>query len=163
MEQRRGQRVVAGLVLIGIGLTLYGFELYAGLGRTAVIFVAGTAFLAAYLVSRTFGFLVPAALMLGMGAGDLVERLTTFHASSTLWLGIGFLGVSAFAWIYERRKTIWPLVPGTLLILFAVPDAWRIVDLVHRHWPLLLVAVGVAVLFGAFAGSGRKGRSSAAD
>jgi len=158
MEQRKAQRVVAGLVLIGLGLALYGFELYGGLGRTAVLFVAGAAFLAAYLASKTFGFLVPAALLLGVGTGELIERATEFHASTTLWLGIGFLGISAFAWMYEGRKAIWPLVPGVLLVLFSVPNAWRLVDLIQRHWPLLLVAVGLAVLLGAF--TGRKGGSA---
>jgi hypothetical protein len=158
MEQRKGQRVVAGLVLIGLGLALYGFELYGGLGRTAVLFVAGAAFLAAYLASKTFGFLVPAALLLGVGTGELIERATEFHASTTLWLGIGFLGISTLAWMYEGRKAIWPLVPGVLLVLFSVPNAWRLVDLIQRHWPLLLVAVGLAVLLGAF--TGRKGGSA---
>ncbi len=161
MQQNTGQRVVAGLVLIAIGLALYWFELYAGLGATAVVFVAGSAFLAGYLVSRTFGFLVPAALLLAVGVGELVERFTDFHASTTLWLGIGFLGVSVCAWIYERRKAIWPLVPGALLVLVAVPDAWRLIDVIHRHWPLLLVAVGLAVLFGA--STGRKARPGAGD
>jgi len=158
MEQRKGQRVIAGLVLIALGLALYAFELYGGLGRTAVLFVAGAAFLAAYLASKTFGFLVPAALLLGVGTGELIERVTEFRAASTLWLGIGFLGISACAWMYEGRKAIWPLVPGVLLVLFSVPNAWRLVDLIQRHWPLLLVAVGLAVLLGAF--TGRKGGSA---
>ena len=160
MEPRTGQRVVAGLVLIGLGLALYGFELYRGLGRTAVIFIAAAAFLGAYLASRTLGFLVPACLLLGVGAGELLERLTDLRSAQTLWLGIGFLGTSAFAWMYEGRRTVWPLVPGTLLVLFSVPRAWWILDVAQRHWPLVLVAVGLAVLIGAF--TGRKSGAAAA-
>jgi hypothetical protein len=161
MDKRKGQRVIAGLVLIGLGLALYGFELYRGLGRTTVIFIAAAAFLGAYLVSRTLGFLVPACLLLGVGAGELLERLTDLHTAQTLWLGIGFLGTSAFAWMYEGRRTIWPLVPGTLLALFSVPQAGRFVDLAQRHWPLVLVAVGLAVLLGSFGGGRRTGASAA--
>jgi hypothetical protein len=160
MEQRKGQRVIAGLVLIGLGLALYGFQFYGGLGRTAVIFVAGAAFLAAYLASKTFGFLVPASLLLGVGTGELIERFADYRAASTLWYGIGFLGISAFAWAYEKRRVIWPLVPGILLVLFSVPQAWRLADLIQRHWPLLLVAVGLAVLLGASTGGKRSPSAS---
>ncbi len=160
MEPRKTQRIIAGLVLIGLGLALYGFELYERLGRTAVIFIAAAAFLCAYLASRTLGFLVPACLLLGVGAGELLERLTDLHAASTLWLGIGFLGTSAFVWIYERRRAVWPLVPGTLLVLFSVPRAWWILDVAQRYWPLVLVAIGLAVLIGAFAGGKRSSSAS---
>lgn len=164
MERRRGQRVIAGLVLIGLGLVLYTLELYGGLGRTTVLFVAGAAFLVAYLASKTFGFLVPAALLLGVGTGDVVERFTELDTASTLWLGLGFLGVSAFAWAYEGRRATWPLVPGALLVLFSIPRAWRVLaDAIQDHWPLLLVAIGIAVLFGAFGGSGGKGRAKPAE
>jgi hypothetical protein len=164
VERRRGQRVIAGLVLIGLGLFLYTLELYGGLGRTTVIFVAGAAFLGAYLASKTFGFLVPASLLLCVGAGDVIERFTGLDAASTLWLGIGFLGVTAFAWMYEGRRAVWPLVPGVLLVLFSVPRAWRVMaDAIQDHWPLLLVVIGIAVLFGAFGGSAGRGRAKPAD
>ncbi len=116
----------------------------------------GGAFLAAYLYNRAYGFLVPAGIMLGMGAGMVgADSLLDLGRPQFLGLGFGFVLIFLIALLYERRSHWWPLIPGTLLILLGLPDADRIFSYLYRNWPLILVIAGALILLTALGRSGR--------
>jgi hypothetical protein len=150
------QRLIAGLSLILLGLALYWLQRSHGIGDAAVFFIVGGAFLAGYLLRRNYRFLVPAGILLGLGAG-VVGRNTIFDFGEArlLGLGLGFVSIFVIAWLYERKTAWWPLIPGTALILLGIPETEKIFSFFFRNWPLILVVAGVLVLLGAF------GKSSA--
>ncbi len=156
MSTTRRQRVTAGLALIALGLGLYWLHRVEGIGEAAVFFLVGGAFLAAYLYNRAYGFLVPAGIMLGMGAGMVgADSLLDLGRPQFLGLGFGFVLIFLIALLYERRSHWWPLIPGTLLILLGLPDADRIFSYLYRNWPLILVIAGALILLTALGRSGR--------
>ena len=155
MDKPKNQRVVAGLVLIVVGLGLFFVQRWGGIGQSAIFLVIGAAFLAAYLYNRVYGFLIPACILLGLGVGSVIGEGTAFDFGDPerLGLGGGFIAIYVIALVYERRSHWWPLIPGAALILTARPDFQ---DFLREFWPLILVAVGVLILLGGF-GRRRRG------
>jgi hypothetical protein len=140
-EQRRRQ-VYSGLALIALGLALYAVQRVEGLGKSAIFFLVGGAFLAAYLYRRELGLLIPAGLIGGIGAGMLEP------VPMLVGIGGGFVAITIIALGYERRFEGWPLIPGAILILVGLREM-EIVTYLVDHWPLLLVIAGVVILLGA--------------
>ncbi|HXV76066.1 MAG TPA: hypothetical protein VD788_07055 [Candidatus Polarisedimenticolaceae bacterium] len=145
------QRLISGMTLILLGAGLFWLHRSEGIGEAAVFFIVGGSFLAAYLYRRNYGLLVPAGILLGLGAGVVGrDSLFAFGQARLLGLGFGFVAIFVIALAYERKTAWWPLIPGAALILLGIPDTEKIFDFLHRNWPLLLVVAGVLVLFGAF-------------
>ena len=155
MNQKKRQQIYSGTALIVLGLALYFLRSFEGLGRSAIFFLVGGAFLAAYFYRREFGLLVPACLICGLGVGMLGEDafLRGYHAT-LVGLGIGFVAITLIALLYQGRFHAWPLIPGVVLILLGVPDTSRILHYALTNWPLILVALGVLILVRAIRGRG---------
>ena len=120
-------------------------------GRSAIFFLVGGAFLAAYFYRKEFGFLIPGCLLLGLAGGSLGR--TTFFAdgqATLLGLGFGFAAITVIGLVYEREFRAWALIPASVLILLGFPNTGPIIRYVFENWPLILVAVGVMILIGSF-------------
>ena len=142
MGRQRQQQVVAGLVLIGLGVALFFLNRDVGINTAAIFFLIGGAFLAAYFYRREYGFLIPGCILLGLGGG-------TVGGSRNLGLGLGFVAIFVIAFLYERKSHWWPLIPGTVLILLGLRRMEEVFSWLLRNWPLILVIIGVLILFGA--------------
>jgi hypothetical protein len=150
MVERKG-RIAAGLTLIVLGGVLYLLERSVGIDSAAVLLIIGGAFLAYYFYKREYGFLVPACIMLGLGTGTVVSHTRYDYGQPTLWgLGLGFIAIFVIAWLYQRESHWWPLIPGGILVLLGLPRTKGIIDFLFDNWPLILVAVGILILIGAF-------------
>lgn len=153
----RRQRLATGVVLIAAGLVLFALQESRGLGEATVFLVLGAAFLAAYAYRRAYGLLVPAGVMLGLALGSLAAQpLSTWGDPGRLGLGLGFLSIWGIGKLYQGESHWWPVIPGGILILTALPATRRLFDYLFDHWPLLLVAIG-AVLVAAALRTGRSG------
>jgi hypothetical protein len=148
VAEARRRRIFTGLTLVTLGLALYGLDYLGDIDRSATFFLIGGAFLATYFYHRQFAFLIPACLFLGVGGTQFLD------ASPLLGLGGGLVGVTLVALIYEHRFHWWPLIPGTVLIVAGL-ERIEWVRLLFKHWPLLLVAVGVLLLIAAYARPGK--------
>jgi hypothetical protein len=73
---------------------------------------------------------------------------------STLWLGIGFIGIyltDRFTW---KQSSAWPLWPGGFLVLFGLWDLARELEIIdflwwnvfEDWWPLALIVIGIYLL-----------------
>jgi hypothetical protein len=163
VSKPRRQRIIAGMALIVMGLGLFWLHRVEGIGQAAGFFLIGGVFLAAYLYNRSYGFLIPAGILIGLGAGSVgAETFFSFGESHLLGLGCGFVGIYLVSLLYERRGHWWPLIPGIALILLGLPNTERIFRYLGRNWPLILVIIGVMILLGAF-GRPKSRRGSSAD
>ena len=155
MNQQKRQQIYFGTALIVLGIALYFLRSFEGLGRSAIFFLVGGAFLAGYFYRREFGLLIPACLICGIGVGMLGENafFEGYHAT-LIGLGIGFVAITLIALIYQRRFHAWPLIPGVVLILVGIPDTSRLLHYALTNWPLLLIALGVLILVRAISGRG---------
>ncbi len=150
MNRSKRQSISAGVALIGLGLALFVLMQFRDFGQSAMFFLVGGAFLAGYFFKREFGLLIPACLVLGIGMGRLGrDSFLADYNSVLIGLGGGFLAITMFALLYERRFYSWPLIPGSALILLTLLGAGRLVPIFRDYWPLLLVVAGAAILIGA--------------
>jgi hypothetical protein len=149
MSSNRNRSVAAGLVLIGVGSILFLLNRIEGIGQPAILLVLGTIFLAGYVYSRQYGLMVPAGILLGLGAGSLAEEgWLEFGDPSKLGLGAGFIAIFLVPLIVEHRSHWWPLIPGAILVLLGFPDTEKAVRWLFDNWPVILIGVGVLVLLG---------------
>lgn len=153
MSDRKRSQVSAGLILIAIGLGLYVIERVEGIGQEAVLLVIGAAFLIAYFVRKNYGLLIPGCILLGIGIGNIGrDSFLAFGESTFLGLGFGFIAIYVIARLYEGKTQWWPLIPGGVMLIMAIPRGHEFVGYLWGHWQLLLVLIGVLILIGALRG-----------
>jgi hypothetical protein len=147
MSSPRGQRVLAGLTLIVIGLLLFALNRVEAIGPAAVVVVCGLLLLGLYLMRRQYAVLIPACLLLGGGGGSLgQDMLQNIGSPLYLGLGAGFVAVYLIALVVERCSHWWPLIPGVILIVSGLHQTELVVGYLFDNWPLLLVIIGVIVI-----------------
>ncbi len=157
-DQNRG-RMIAGAVLILLGVAFFAMQFFGGLGASAILFVVGLIFLVAYFYTRTYGFLIPGCILAGLALGQVAARggLFAVNGLSGIGLGIGFLAIFVIDWLYTRNMRWWPLIPGGIITLGGIASAnEKLQELLSKGWPLILVAIGLVILAGAFGLTGRK-------
>jgi hypothetical protein len=157
MTQRsKKSRIAAGATLILVGLALFWIQSVENLGAAMTLFAIGALFVAGYLYGRNFGLLIPGCILLGLGSARVLDTRWPALDQPQFGLGLGFLAIYAIALLYERRSHWWPLIPGVILILVGLSAREELLRYFFtRGWPLILVAIGVVILIGGLARSGR--------
>lgn len=148
-------RLWLGLILIGLGAIFLLDRLVPDIGAYLPLLV-GLGFLAAFLATRAYGFLIPAGIVSGVGAGIVLQRSYPEGGVFLLALGTGFVAIWLIGALFRLREPHWwPLIPGGILITIGLVDladeGGRLAELLEVGWPLLLVAVGILVIIRALA------------
>ena len=149
---------------LGVALTVCGLYLLLGRqfhfrGPGPILLLIGTVLFAVSALSAFRGPLVPAGVLLGLGAGfllrDPLEGWLPNWATLLLFLGSGLLLAEGVGRLAGRERRPGTLVPGLVLLAIAaaaglsqnlrLPDALG--DLAWRLWPWALVAAGAILLF----------------
>lgn len=154
---RNSGAYVGAVLLIVIGLA----ALVANLGGDKYVYqaiplVMGVAFFVAYASTRRYGFLVPAGILSGLGAGLLASSI--FNATDQQvapyivdGLGLGFLSIFAIDLLVTRTAARWwPLVPGGVLVVIgssATLSRQQVTDQVGIWVAVLLIVLGIGMLF----------------
>ena len=153
MNKPDRQKFTAGIVLVLFGLGFYLVQRLDAIGNEVIMLIIGSAFLVAYFYQKAYGLLIPAGVLLGLGVGDLLQgRYWWANDGIQLGLGVGFISIYVIAKLYQRESHWWPLIPGVILVLIGVPKTATIIRFLLDNWPLILVAVGLLILIGAFRG-----------
>lgn len=142
---------VAGIVLIVLG-ALFLLGQWMHVGGEGVVAMIGLAFLAAYALTRQYGFLVPGGIMTGLGIGIIYEeRLQAEGAPVLLGLGLGFISIYLFSRVRGRMPADWwPLIPGgvlTVIGVFLAAGQTGLLGSIDRWWPLVLILLGLYIIF----------------
>jgi hypothetical protein len=140
-------RNMLGLILIGGGVLFLFAQLglFPGFGNIVLLLLGGV-FLYAYFTTKPdyrIGFLIPGAILTGLGTGVLLENAPIFGnlfggGIVPMFLGLGFMLI----WFLERRHW-WALIPGGVMVLAGLSSVLRIGAL----WPIVLIALGVYLLY----------------
>jgi hypothetical protein len=139
---------VGGVVLITIGVAFLLGQLLPNAGRYVPLLV-GLSFLAVFLVTRTYGFLVPAGIVTGVGAGIVLAMEDQGRVGGGLFLvslGLGFIGIVVLGALFRLRENHpWPLVPGGILCTIGLITlaGTRYGDVARYAWPIVLIGLGV--------------------
>lgn len=156
VTDRRGLNL--GIVLVALGLF---FLLRQGLhlsGPGPILLLIGTILFAISAFRRFRGPVVPAGVLIGLGAGfllrDPLEAWMPHWATLLLGLGCGLLMAAGMDRFVGRERKPTPLVPGIVLVAIALAAAllqnWSIpeslYDAAWRLWPFALLAAGVILV-----------------
>ena len=156
MNERR--TLSAGIILCAVGGFFLVREVVGLSGPAPILLFLGAIFLALTALRSFRGPFLPAGgVLLGLGAGFLLEpRLEPWvprPATLMLGLGAGFLLISALDASVQRQRSPSPMVPGVVLIAFALVaivargvDITPLVHVLARLWPWALVAAGVVLV-----------------
>ncbi len=159
---RRGANL--GVALVALGLYFILARSFHFRGPGPILLLIGTILLAASALREFRGPLMPAGVLLGLGAGFLLrnplERWMPGWATLLLGLGSGLLLAAGLERISGRNLRPAPLVPGIVLVAIALftalAETLRIPDLLYdaawRLWPFALVAAGVILVVRAMRG-----------
>ncbi len=143
-----------GILLVLVGVLLFVQHLLLpGASLTGLVLVAlGTAFAGAWLVGGSRWSMIPALVLLALGlarlAGDL--RILTGNGWTSLFLGLALLAIWGIGQA-QRRPHGWALWLGGLLSLIGliqVSDRLTGIPEFGFLWPLVLVAIGLALILG---------------
>jgi hypothetical protein len=137
-----------GLLLIAIGSALL-LVTTTDLGGEVVVALLGIGFLGAYGLTSAYGFLVPGAILAGLGTGIIVESWGGPGEAVPLGLGVGFLAIAV---VDRLRGSVgsgwwWPLIPGGVLTVTAASTLSGLRDLERYLLPTVLIVTGVLLVF----------------
>jgi len=158
MEANTRSKVATGVMLIVLGLGLYGLQFVEGAGESVVLCLLGGLFIAGYLFTRGYALLVVGAIVLGLGIGSFGERtLWLYGEFSKIGLGVGFILIYLIQLLYERRSHWWPLIPMLIFFLLGFQKwrGFRRFIFSSKGWPILIVIIGGLIVLGAL-GRGKK-------
>ena len=160
MEEKRQSSLVAGAILILLGVGFFALQFMQGFGEAVIFFLIGGAFMVGYLFRRAYGLLIPGGILLGLGLGSVGEStFQSFGDIQGIGLGVGFVSIYVIHLIYVGKSHWWPLIPGGILIVTGFASASKDVErLLSIGWPLILIFVGLLILAGAFGITGRRKR-----
>lgn len=157
------KRRIAGAVLVVVALaalldryTEVNFGLIAPLAL-------GVGFLVWSLIAREWGLLIPGGVLVGIGAGMVMQRVVNAGAA---WDQALFFWCFAAGWgliwalsrAFFRRNVMWPLIPGGIMLVLGFGQLWQgemqtVWRSVSTWWPFLLLAVAAWLWFGPGRGS----------
>ncbi|MEO8287751.1 MAG: hypothetical protein ABI670_15085 [Chloroflexota bacterium] len=140
-------RTLLAAILIGAGVLfmLGQFSFFPGFGDIVLLLIGGI-FMYAYFTTKPsyrVGFLIPGAILSGIGLGVLLENLPGINFLfggdiTAITLGLGFCTI----WFFERKHW-WALIPGGIILLGGLSSIFRVGAL----WPLVLIGLGLYLLY----------------
>jgi hypothetical protein len=153
---RRGLNLGVAMVALGIYFILYRSLHFRGPGP--ILLLIG-AILLAYSAFREFrGPVVPAGVLLGLGAGFLLRdplgRWMPHWAVLLLGLGAGLVLAGGLGRMTGQDRRGAPIVPGIVLVAIALVTALAqnvaipesLFDAAWRLWPFAFVVAGVVLV-----------------
>jgi hypothetical protein len=154
MEHVKQSDTRGALVLILVGMAFLLANLVPALMAYGPLLI-GMGLFVLFLVRRSYGWLVPASIVTGVGLGIfLATRLTEPAAGAAfLWsLGGGFIAIWLLGLLFRLPENHWwPLIPGGIIVLVGgaaaeFAFARDLLVLLGNWWPIILIGIGSLVL-----------------
>jgi hypothetical protein len=143
------QTVIPGIILIILGLGLFGLIRADQYQSEIIPVLLGGILVVIYFFKKSYLFLLPGCLLLGLGLGGVIDpNVTDTLNMRALGIGIGFLGVFFIHRAYAGKVHRWPLIPGILFIADGVSVILReVLNFLGAGWPLILVIIGIVIIY----------------
>ena len=84
----------------------------------------------------------------------LHDRYWWANQGIVLGIGVGFLLIYVIDKLYQKDSPWWPLIPGGIMVIIGIPKTEEVLRFVGDNWALILIAIGLLVLIGAFRSRG---------
>lgn len=153
---RRG--LTTGIILVGLGLVMLLGQ-FVDLGGWVFLVGLGIVFLALYFAMRSYPFLIPGCILVGLGVPIAFGEANLVQGEQhggwiVVGLGLGFCAIWVIDKLFRRVSRWWPLVPGVILTLVGAGIvlnaqgllSTQVLSLLEQWWPIILVAIGLGIL-----------------
>lgn len=141
-------RVVAGSVLVVVGIITLAVTRLT-IGGEIVPLIIGSAFMVWFAVTQSYGLLIPACILTGIGLGVVMESVYAGRNEPVvIGLGLGFIAIYAIDRLMgaARQGGWWPLIPGGILLVVGWQNLFYSQTL-RLLWPVALVLIGLVLVF----------------
>lgn len=150
MKTPSDRGLTAGVLLVIIGLLLLAANWFQVTGAAA-LGALSVVFLAAYIGTRHYGFLIPGMILGGLAVGVGFQEAGYDPQGGIVVLGLaaGFIGIYVVDAVVRGPALWWPLIPGGILGVVGttqLAEGTAAAAQVARLWPLALVLAGVVLL-----------------
>ena len=123
MKTERSRKIVAGTVLIVLGVLAFLVQQMDGFRESIPLLLAGAVFVILYFTKKKSGFLIPGCILLGLSVGEVVgNNVNWLGDMSSIGLGLGFIAIYVITFIFEEKSHWWPLIPGGFLVLSGISE-----------------------------------------
>jgi hypothetical protein len=150
-EHRDRAALTLGSVLVMIGAVLLAGRFSDTVAAGGPALWVGLGFLVWWAFRGTYGLLLPAGVLTGLGLGSILDEIGFYGNAVALGLGAGFFAIYALDALRRRRRPgSWPLVPGVALVavgLLQHTSGWDALG--NVGWPLFLITIGLLIVGGA--------------
>jgi hypothetical protein len=159
MSPNRAQ-IIPGLILITLGIAFLLIQ-YFEFGPSLFLVLLGLVFLIPYVFTRSYGLLIPACILTGIGVGLAFERAAARpDVTVSIGLGLGFLAIFVVQMVVAGSSHWWPLIPGGILVLVGGAEAVpQIQGILEKGWPVILIVIGLTIIIGQLMWAKPKSRS----
>ena len=153
---RRGLNLGVALVALGVYFILYRSLHFRGPGP--ILLLIGAILLALSALRDFRGPVVPAGVLLGLGAGfllrDPLARWMPHWATLLLGLGAGLLLAGGLGRMTGQDRRSAPIVPGIVLVVIALAAAFAqnvaiaesLYEAAWKLWPFAFVVAGAILV-----------------
>ncbi len=160
MNKKRND-LIGGILLIGLGaLALIGqFVDFTETMGLLVLPIIAAAFLAAGVLTRHAGFIIPGGILGGLGLGAYLVAGPAINVNGDAEGGVFFLGFAA-GWalitlltaVFTKETHWWPLIPGGIMALLGGSLLFggmfqNTLEIVGKLWPAALILGGFYIIF----------------
>jgi len=147
-KERKGQ-IIAGIILILLGLSFSGIRFIIGFHYNTFFLLLGGLFIAAYFYKDLYGLLIPGCLIIGSGLTSGHFGLLRYSPHyNTLGLGLGFIAIYVIDLLNKGKTLWWPLIPGGILTFLGLSTRpyhfWGFFQVI---WPILIILLGLFIIF----------------
>ncbi|MCD4796766.1 MAG: hypothetical protein K8R49_06335 [Candidatus Cloacimonetes bacterium] len=148
MKKEEKGKLLAGLILVIIGLSITGLKYFYGFHQYSFILLLGGLFIAAYFYKDAYGLLIPGCILAGLGLGNFGNRFFwNFPHFNTLGLGFGFIAIFVIDLLNKGKTHWWPLIPGGILLLTGLSfKPFNIWKFFYIGWPIVLIIIGIWII-----------------
>jgi hypothetical protein len=157
-RKERQEGLVVGVVLVLAGAWLLLMQL-TNVGPVLFL-LPGLAMLALGIRGRSAGWMIPGGIVSGIGLGAMliegawlpsVAGDTDEGAVFLVAFALGWLSITVLSRFFADETQWWPLIPGGILLAIGLMvlfgGVWlTVLATVSRWWPVVLIAVGGALL-----------------
>lgn len=148
MTKKDKSRIFSGIVLILLGISLSGVNIFKGFGENSILLLIGGLFIAWYFYSNSYGLLIPGCILVGTRLATFGDQHFWYSPHNTqLGLGLGFIAVYVIDRLHTGRSHWWPLIPGGIITLSALSrGAFGIRIEMALFWPVVLIIIGIWII-----------------
>ncbi len=159
--KKEHSNTTGGMILIGIGvlfLVSRWFD-FSGVSDSWGFFLLpalGLFFLIWGIVTREGGLMIPGGILSGVGWGSVLVESNLFSGAAEggvflVSLGLGFASIALVTALFAKKKHMWSLIPGGILVSIGGAILFggvlmTLLTLVGKFWPVILIIVGIATI-----------------